>query len=245
MVGREVVTALGELGHEAVPASRRTGVDIVTGTGLAEAVSRAEAVIHTADTMRPWEYGKVTEGGTRRVAQAVGTAPNRPHLVYISIVGVDRVKYPYYRAKLAAEMAIRDQPIDATIVRATQFHSLAAALSRAHIGPIALGLKGLQIQPVDIRYAAQELARVATADRPQGFVRHPDLAGPDRFDGEAIADLVAEHEGRRVTRRVEAPAVGGVVRSFTQGLLPSADAQIGGERFTEWLASQPRRLPRR
>ena len=127
-LGSLVVERLRGGGHEAVPASRRTGVDISTGAGLDAALADADAVVHTADTHRPWQYGSVTEGGTRRLAQAVAAMDRPAHVVAISIVGCDRSPYAYYRAKTQAEHAIEAAGIPATVQRATQFHTLVAAI---------------------------------------------------------------------------------------------------------------------
>lgn len=245
-LGSRVVTALGDLGHDAIVASRRTGVDLLTGAGLAEVLAGADAVVHTADTMRPWEFAQVTTGGTRRVGEAAAEQPRPPHVVYISIVGVDLVPYAYYRAKWAAERELESLGVPATVVRATQFHSLAAAMARAHVGPIGLGVKGFRIQPVDIAWVARRLAEVASGPAPAAFARHPDLTGPELLTAGQIAEVVAGHQGRTIRRRVELPAVGGTLKAFAAGgVLPGSEAEVGGERFTEWLARQPPRLPRR
>ncbi|MCA0178119.1 MAG: sugar nucleotide-binding protein [Actinobacteria bacterium] len=245
-LGREVMAALGRAGHEAVSASRRSGVDLRTGVGLAEVLRGADAVVHTADTLRPWEFRAVTLGGTRRLGEAVAAMERPAHLVYISIVGVDHHPYAYYRMKYAAEMALRDLPIPVTVLRATQFHSLAAALAGMRIGPLSLGVRGMQIQPVDIAFVGQRLAELATSPAPTGFTRATDLAGPDRFAAREIAELVARHTGKSVPRRVDVPAVGGTMRAFAEGVvLPGPEADLGGERFVEWLDHQPRILLRR
>ena len=134
-LGREVMRALTERGHQPVNASRRSGVDVRSGAGLDAVLKRADAVVHTADTLRPWEFRAVTLGGTQRLADALAALDRRVPLVYISIVGVDRSPYAYYRMKHAAELAIRERPIAATVVRATQFHSLAAAMVGMRPGP--------------------------------------------------------------------------------------------------------------
>lgn len=206
----------------------------------------ADAVVHTADTLRPWEFAAVTTGGTRRVGAAAAAQDRPPHVVYISIVGVDRVPYAYYRAKWAAERALEELGTPATVVRATQFHSLAAAMARAHVGPIGLGVKGFRVQPVDIAWVGRRLAEVACGPAPAGFARHQDLAGPDRFTADEIAALVAGHQGRTIRRRGDLPAVGRTLKAFAAGgVLPGPEAEVGGEHFTDWLERQPARLTRR
>lgn len=245
-LGGHVLAALRVDGHEAVGASRRTGVDIATGAGLGAVMVGADAVVHCADTLRPWEFGRVTVGGTRAVAKAMAGLDEPPHLVYISIVGVDRHPSRYYRAKFAAEMELRAAGIPATVVRATQFHSLVAAMARAHVGPLGVGVAGFRAQPVDIAWVGRRLAEIATGPAPDGFARHPDLAGPEVLDAATVADLVAAHEGRTVTRRLDLPPIGRTLRAFAGGaVLPGPDAETGGESFAQWLDAQPDRLPRR
>lgn len=243
-VGSRVVRLLREAGHTATSASRRTGVDLSTGAGLDEALAGADAVVHTADTTNPRRYAAVTLGGTRHLAEAAARAPRPPHIVYISIVGVDRNPYAYYKAKYAAEQALAVSGVPSTVVRATQFHSLIAAMARwARVGPVVLSVKGMQAQPVDIEWVSRRLAEVATGPAPAGFARTADLAGPERFGVDEAARLVASHEGRALRRVVELPPVGATMRAFADGaVLPGPQAEIGGERFVEWLVRQPRRL---
>lgn len=247
-LGSQVVAALREAGHEPVVASRRTGVDVTTGAGLGRVLEGADAVVHTADTTSPRSYAAVTLGGTQRVAQAAGRAPSRPHLVYISIVGVDRTPYAYYRQKLAAEQALERAAqaggAPTTVLRATQFHSLAAMFARmGRVGPVAFGLRGMQVQPVDIGWVGARLAQCATGPRPAGFVRATDIAGPDRYLLSQITRLVAEHEGRRPPRQLALPPVGATMRAFADGgILPGPRVELGGERFMDWLGRQPHSL---
>lgn len=245
-LGREVMSALTNAGHEAVSASRRSGVDLRTGVGLAEILLGADAVVHTADTSRPWEFRAVTLGATRTLGLAVRRMPRPAHVVYISIVGVDRHPYPYYRMKYAAEMALRELPIPVTVVRATQFHSLAAAMAGARLGPVGLGMQRLRVRPVDIAWVGERLAQVATGEGPKGFARAHDLAGPQEFTGEQIAERIALHTGSRPRWHLDIPAVGATLRAFAEGVvLPGPGAELGGESFTQWLERQGPVLPRR
>lgn len=240
-LGSLVVEHLRRAGHDAVPASRRTGVDLVTGTGLDAVLDGADAVVHTADTTKPWQFRSVTEGGTRRLAQAVASMDRPAHLVAISIVGCDRSPYAYYRAKTRAEYAIEGAGIPATVLRATQFHSLVAAIARATTkGPVAFSIRRVEFQPVDREFVAARLSALALGPPPSGFRRVVDVAGPERLTMGRLARLVAAHELRRSPRIVSVPAVGGSLRALAAGHgLPSADAELGGIPFGEWLARQP------
>jgi uncharacterized protein YbjT (DUF2867 family) len=240
-LGSLVVEHLREADHEAVPASRRTGVDLATGTGLQAVLAGADAVVHTADTTKPWQFGRLTVGGTRRLAQAVASMDRPAHLIAISIVGCDRSPYAYYRAKTRAEYAIEAADIRATVLRATQFHSLVAAIARAATkGPVAFAIRGVEFQPVDREFVAARLAALAVGPPPSGFRRAVDVAGPERLSMGHLARLVAAHELRRSPRIVPVPAVGGSLRALAAGHgLPSGEAELGGIPFGEWLSRQP------
>ncbi len=243
-LGSQVMSALSAMGHEAVSASRRSGVDVASGAGLDRVLDGAEAVVHTADTVNPRSYAAVTLGGTRHVLDAAARQDTPPHVVTISIVGVDHHPYSYYRAKRGAEELVERSDQPATLVRATQFHSLAALFARlGRIGPIAMGLRGMQLQPVDIGWVGRRLAEIAVGPRPDGPARGPDLTGPDRFDLTELTRLVSEHAGRTPPRILALPAYGAIMTAFVDGaILPGPDAEIGGERFAQWLARQPKRL---
>jgi uncharacterized protein YbjT (DUF2867 family) len=240
-LGSLVVEHLRQAGHDAVPASRRTGVDLATGTGLEAVLAGADAVVHTADTTRPWQFASVTEGGTRRLAQAVASMDRPAHLVAISIVGCDRSTYAYYRAKTRAEYAIEAAGIPATVMRATQFHSLVAAIARATtMGRVAFSIRGVQFQPVDREFVAARLAALAVGPPPPGFRRAGEVAGPERLTMGHVARLVAAHELRRPPRIVPVPAAGRPLRALAAGHgLPSSDAEVGGLPFSAWLSRQP------
>ena len=243
-VGGRVVHELRQRGHEVVPASRRTGVDLRTGAGLEQALAGAEAVVHAAtDTRRPQG---VDVAGIRRVAEVVSRQGSPAHVVCISIVGCDRVPLAYYRAKRDAEVVLQTSGVPATVVRATQFHSVAAFMAKLlRLGPLAFSIGDLRIQPVDIDWVAARLADHVEGPAPTGFTRATDLAGPDLFSLADLGGLVARHEGRSAAHVLRVPPVGGVMRAYSRGaILPGRDLEVGGRTFEMWLAGQPRPLPR-
>lgn len=232
-------------GHDPVPASRRTGVDLATGDGLDAVLEGADAVVHAASSQtRPQS---VDVAGARRVAETLQRLRSPAHVVSISIVGCDLVPYPYYRAKVDSERALEDAGVAATVVRATQFHSLAAFFASAgRVGPLSFAIGDMRVQPVDIDWVAQRLCDHATGPAPSGCRRATDLAGPTAYTAREVADLLATHDGRSVPRIVRVPPFLPVLKGFSQGaILPDPDAEIGGRTFEEWLASQPVPLPRR
>ena len=244
-LGARVVRELRGRGHEAVAASRRSGVDLSTGAGLDAVLDGADAVVHTATSMtRPQ---RVDVAGAARIAESLRRLGSPAHVVSISIVGCDRIPYAYYRAKADSETALERSGVPTTIVRATQFHPLAAMLASAlRMGSTTFSLGDMRIQPVDIDWVAERLADHATGAAPTGFVRAPELAGRTAYDARQVSALVAAHDGRTPPRVVRIRPVGEVMHGFAQGRIrPGPRAETGGRSFEEWLAAQPHPLPRR
>lgn len=241
-LGRRVVRELTGQGHSVVSASRRSGIDLATGAGVDQAVSGMDAVVHCASN--PAKANAVDVGGTRRLAAALARQDSPGHLVYISIVGCDRNPYPYYRAKAEAERVIEGAGLPATVLRATQFHSLAAYVARLlSLGRITLTIGDMAVQPVDTDFVAAQLARVAAGPAPEGFSRATEVAGPDVLTMAQVARALRSHAHKGPPRVVRIPPLGGVARAFSARTnLPSDEVDTGGRSFADWLAEQPRRL---
>ena len=234
-LGSQVVARVRELGHIAVPASRRWGVDLTTGQGLAGALTGADAVVHCASS--PVHPARTDVEGTVQLLGALAAMPDPAHLVHVSIVGCHANRLPYYRAKVRAEEAVLGSGLPATVVRATQFHTLVDSIARmASIGRARLDLD-FAAQPVEVSWYARELVDHALGTPPAGSVRARDIAGPERVTLAEAAGAIRECEGRRPARGLRVPAVGRTLRAFADGSnLPGPDARIGGAGFTEWLA---------
>lgn len=193
-LGSDVLARLRDDGMSVRASSRRPRagsdaewvvVDLATGDGLAEAVTGVDAVLHLASSPRGRTH-QVDVLGTRRLVVAAAAA-GVPHLVYISIVGVDRVPIPYYRHKLAAEQVVAAGPVPWSVLRATQFPQfLDELLTRsARLGPV-LGDRAVLAQPVDpAEVAARLAARLAAG--PLGGIE--EFGGPQvlRFDEAVLA----------------------------------------------------------
>jgi uncharacterized protein YbjT (DUF2867 family) len=236
-LGREVVSRLRDRDNKVIVASRRTGIDLRTGSGLRGVLQGAEVIVHAAS--HPTRYRKVDLDGTRRMIDILRDRADRPHLVYISIVGCDRIPYPYQRAKYACELVLQRSGLPVTVVRATQFHTLVTTLARLFgRGPVSVQPQ-MSFQSCDHLWVADRLVEAALAEAPPGYRRAPDLAGPERTTlGEAV-ELVRQADGKPPPRAITLPAVGGVLKAFAQGAnLPGADALIGGSGYREWLARQ-------
>ena len=182
-LGRDVVAQLLAAGRDVRVLSRRarrdsdppqadwaTG-DLRTGAGLAAALDGADVVVHCASN--PYRARDDLAAARQLISAAAG---NRPHLIYVSIVGVDRVHYGYYNAKLQVERLIERSGLPWTVLRATQFHDLVAyILQWAARLPVLLYPAGVSFQPVDTRDVAARLVALALAE-PAG--RADDFGGP-------------------------------------------------------------------
>jgi uncharacterized protein YbjT (DUF2867 family) len=242
-LGQRVVRALAADGHQVRILSRGPaeppvpGVDVAvadlrTGAGLSQAVAGTTAIVHCASD--PRNPRAVDVAGTERlldVAQSAG----RPHVVYISIVGVDRIPLKYYRAKLAAEEAIVRSGLPWTVLRTTQFHDFVVDLiDRMSRLPVVPTPRGWRIQPIDVDEVAERLADAA-ASEPAG--RLPDVGGPELF---SVAELARDHLRTRRRRRpvLEIPLPGAFPAALQAGANLVPDNRSGGRTWSEFLAGR-------
>ena len=148
-LGSEVVRRLEARGATVTSASRRTGVDLATGTGLETALDGVDCVVHAAS--HRLRSRSVDLDGTRRMIKILANRSAPPHVIYISIVGCDHIPLRYYRVKYACELALERSQLPVTVVRATQFHNLIEQIVRtATLGRLALVARGMSFQPVII-----------------------------------------------------------------------------------------------
>lgn len=167
--------------------------DLLTWTGLDEALAGTDTVLHMAGAQ------KGDDIATRNLAQAAARAGVR-HLVYISVIGADTVPVRWLRMKAAAEEAIRESGVPYTILRAAQFHDLTLKVVRAMAKlPVVPNPGGLRFQPVDARDVAARLAELV-AGPPAGLVA--DIAGPEVI---AMGDLVRSYVKASGKHRVLMP----------------------------------------
>jgi uncharacterized protein YbjT (DUF2867 family) len=229
-VGRVVVERLLDAGAQVrvlsrgrrpqAPAGQARQVfgDVTTGAGLVEAVTGVDTIVactHQAD----------------RLVEAA-LAAGKPHLVYISIVGIDRVPLSYYQRKLADERLIGDSGLPWTVLRATQFHDLVAAMLRAlSVPPIMAVPAGWKFQPIDVHDVGARLADLARGE-PAGRV--PDIGGPEVL---AITGLARRYLAAVGKRRpvVSVPLPGRVARGYRTGENLAPDRPVGAITFERYL----------
>jgi uncharacterized protein YbjT (DUF2867 family) len=236
VVGRHVVEAARAAGHDAVSLSRTTGCDLVTGAGLDVGLEGASAAVDVTNvlTLRRGPARRFFEATSRNL-QAAAHRGGVGHVVVLSIVGIDRLRtLGYYDAKCTHERLHLDGPVDATVVRATQFHEFPGqVLDRGPKGPVAV-VPALTIQTVAASAVATVLVDAASGTPSNG--RALDVAGP--APPASLVDLATATLRRRgrSTKVVGLPIVGGPGRAVRDGaLLPAADARLVGPTFDEWL----------
>jgi len=237
VLGRLVVDVARDRGHEPVALSRRTDVDLVTGAGLEGALDGCGAAIDASNrvVLRRATAQAFFEA-TAKHLQAACNHAGVPHVVVVSIVGIDLMRaYGYYDGKLTQERHHLDGPVDATIVRATQFHEFPGQLmSRSTLAHRVAVVPALRVQTVAARSVAEVLVDAALG--PPGRGRVADVAGPGPpAELPALAAAVLARGGSSA-RVLALPIVGPLRRASRAGaLLPAPDARLVGPTFAEWL----------
>ncbi|MEU3821885.1 NAD(P)H-binding protein [Streptomyces sp. NPDC030392] len=229
-LGRHVTERLRAAGREVRVVSRHStpyAVDLRDGKGLDAALAGATTVVHCATTPTGGD-----ERAARRLIDAAGRA-GVTHLVYISIVGVDRVPLGYYRTKLAVERLVEHSGLSWTILRTTQFHDLVVRLlegaARLPVLPVPAGVPD---QPVEVREVAERLAELALAG-PAGRV--PDMGGPEVRTLEDLARAYLRAAGRR-RRVVPVRLWGRAYRAYHEGGHLAPGRAVGTGTFEDHLA---------
>jgi uncharacterized protein YbjT (DUF2867 family) len=194
LIGTKVVGLLTAEGHDVVAASRASGVDVLTGDGLAEALSGADALVDVVNSPS-FEDDPVMEFFTKSTTNLVDAAKRAGvgHYVALSIVGVDLLPDSgYMRAKMAQETIITESGIPYTIVRATQFEEFAEAITTSMTAGDEVRVPDALIQPVAADKVAAEVARAAVAAPLQGIVN---IGGPEKISFEQMARAVVDRRG--------------------------------------------------
>lgn len=235
LIGSKVVSGLTEHGHNAVAAAPSTGVNTLTGQGLAEVLKGAQVIVDVSNSPsfeeRPvMDFFKTSTGNLLKYGIAAGVG----HLAALSVVGTDRLsESPYFRAKLAQEKLIRESSLPYSIIHASQFFEFVKSIADFSTQGNQIHLAPVLIQPMASDDVAKAVARVSVGMPVNDVV---EVGGPEKFrldelirgclsalgdSREVVADPNALYYGARLTERT---------------LVPEDGAQLGEIRFEDWLA---------
>lgn len=239
LIGSKVVAKLIAHGHEAVAASPNTGVDTITGEGVAEALAGADVVVDVSNSPSfaekdVLEFFTTSTGTLLAAEKAAGVR----HHVALTIVGTNRPQsIPYFAAKVAQEKLIRESGVPFSLVHATQFFEFIGSIADVSTEGDTVRLPGALIQPMAAEDVATAVARTA-AHEPVGDI---EIAGPEAFglDEFIRRGLAFRGDPRTVVRDDAAQYYGAHIEERT--LLPVEGAQIFETRLEEWLPLNPPR----
>ncbi|TDU32606.1 uncharacterized protein YbjT (DUF2867 family) [Panacagrimonas perspica] len=235
LIGSNIVSRLRLNGHQTVAASPRTGVNTVTGQGLAEALAGAQVVVDVSNAPS-FEDRAVLEffETSSRNLQAAEAAAGVEHHVALSVVGLERLPDSgYFRAKLAQETLIKASKIPYTLLRATQFFEFVEAITNSGVDGNGFRLSPALIQPIASDDVCAVLADLAVGTPVNGTV---EVGGPDRFPLDELARkfLASRGDKREVIADIRAGYFG--AKLDDRSLVTDADARIGPTRFQNWLS---------
>src|SRR5437867_2375497 len=236
LIGSKLVKKLRERGHEAVAASRDSGVNTLTGEGLAEAMRGASVVVDVSNSPSFEDAAVLTffETSTRNLLAAEAEAGVRHH-VALSVVGTERLSESgYFRAKIAQEKLIKESSIPYSIVHATQFFEFMKSIADAATDGNTVRLPPVLIQPIAADDVASAVGRVSVGSPVNGIV---EIAGPDQFRLDALirGRLSAIADPREVITDPHASYFG--ITPGVRTLLPADDASLAQTRLEDWLGN--------
>ncbi|MFD8033116.1 SDR family oxidoreductase [Streptomyces sp. NPDC059717] len=232
LIGSQVVRNLAAAGHEAVPHSKSTGVDVIGGQGLDKAVAGADVVVNltnspTFDEASP-AFFQTSMDNLLASAKKGGVG----HAVILSIVGADQVpELDYYRAKVLQEEILAAGPIPYSIVRATQFMEFMDDVLSWTADDSTVRLPATPIQPIAAKEVAAAVAEVAAGAPINGI---HNIAGPEIFPLDELGRITLSHKGDNRTV-VTDPTAGmfGVVKG---DVLTDRNAHLAPTRYADWLS---------
>ncbi|MFG2074742.1 SDR family oxidoreductase [Nonomuraea maritima] len=236
-LGRHVVDVLTERGHRVVPMSRATGVDVITGAGLAEALTGAEVIIDVAswpssDEDAATEFFRTSARNLHEAGRKAGVA----RIAVASIIGADKATAGFVAAKKVHEEVLLSGPLPVRVLRAAQFHEFVGQLLDWQEGDVAY-VPALPTQLVACRTVAEELVDLATAPAvPTTPI--PEIAGPRKESMSEAAQLLGARRGVKIVE-VDGSGMPDAEIAAAGGFLPGPHAKLAGPTFQEWLTTQP------
>jgi uncharacterized protein YbjT (DUF2867 family) len=232
LIGSQVVQKLTAAGHEAVPAAPSTGVDLITGKGLDQALEGAEVVVNLANSPT---FDEASLGFFRTSMNnllAAGESAGVRHQVILSIVGVDQVpQLDYYRAKALQEDLLRQGPTPYSIVRATQFFEFVNAVLSETSDDTTVRLPSTRLQPIAAADVVDAVVEVSTGTPLRGI---RNVAGPDVFPLDELGrvTLAAQQDNRTVITDDKAGVFGAVTGDV---LTAGPDAHLAPTHYQDWI----------
>lgn len=236
LIGSKLVTKLTAHGHEAVPASPNSGVNTLTGEGLADVLVGAQVVVDVSNSPS-FEEKVVLDFFSTSTTNllAAATAAGVDHYVALSVVGTQKLpESPYFRAKIAQENLIKGSGVPYSIVHATQFFEFVKGIADSGTVDGTVHLSPALIQPIAADDVATAVARTAVGAPINGTT---EVAGPEEFGLDELIRLGLQLRGdsRPVVADPQAPYFGATLDTRT--LLPGDGAQIFPTRFEEWIGT--------
>jgi uncharacterized protein YbjT (DUF2867 family) len=234
LIGSKLVTKLRAQGHDVVAASPNSGVNTITGEGVATALQGASVVVDVSNSpsFEDTAVLKFFETSTRNLL-AAGTEAGVQHHVALSVVGTERLSASgYFRAKIAQEKLIRGSSIPYSIVHATQFFEFVKSIADAATDGNTVRLAPVLIQPMSSDDVASAVAGIAVESPVNGIV---EVAGPQQFRLDELIrrSLRARRDPREVIADPRARYFGAELHERT--LVPGEGARLGETRFDDWL----------
>jgi uncharacterized protein YbjT (DUF2867 family) len=237
LIGTKVVAHLRKAGHEVIAASPNTGINTITGEGLAEAMQGTDVVVDLANSPS-FEENAVMEFFQTSGRNLMGAeiSAGVKHHVALSIVGVDIMQnIPYMRAKIAQESLIKQSGVPYTIVRSTQFMEFLAGIANQATTGNEVHLSDVKFQPIAADDVALFVTKYALGNPVNGKV---EIAGPERFD---MYEIVARYlqqanDPRKVIPNGRPDYFGGEVTHTS--LVPAGEAELGAINFEKWWSNQ-------
>jgi uncharacterized protein YbjT (DUF2867 family) len=242
LIGSKLVSKLRENGHEAIAAAPNTGVNTITGEGLAEVLKAASVVVDVSNSP-DWEDSAVMkffETSTRNLLTHEAAERVRHH-VALSVVGTDRLSESgYFRAKIAQEKLIKQSSIPYSIVHATQFFEFLKGLADISMVGDKVHLPPVLFQPMAADDVASAVGRVAVGPVVNGIV---EIGGPEQFRVDELVRrrLASLKDPREVIADPNARYAGAKLSERT--LVPGSDARLGQTRFEVWLTQPAAQVP--
>ncbi len=232
LIGSQVVGKLTAAGHQAVPAALSTGLDLITGQGLDQALKRAEVVVNVANSPT-FDQASVDFFRTSMTnLLAAGERAGVGHQVILSIVGVDQVpQLVYYRAKALQEDLLRHGPAPYSIVRATQFFEFMNTVMSGTSDDTTVRLPSTRLQPIAAADVAGAVTDVATGTPLQGI---RNIAGPDVFPLDELGrvTLAAHQDNRTVITDDKAGMFAGITGDV---LTAGPDTHLAPTHYQDWI----------